>query len=338
MTTPSSSSGLFRSLLIDENDPCFSLERPELQALFSTMTGGAWVKKYTNSGKPLRRHLYLTPSHDAVVYVSEKKRVEDCTMALSDLDGVYRGQHTSVFFAAKAGRHCIGVPSQHCLSLVSTSGTPRKSLDVEFQTEAEASAWHTGLSALLIAALVSVEDSETRALRRAFSHALKRLPRAAASSVSLEEGDESMPFPPPLSLLPLSSIKGLLPNTTLAHQEGRLLELLREEGEHISLPGLLRAFNSLRSEDRCDVAALFHNLLLKQQRSAGAAGLTPVTLLNFLHTHQGWDEATLEDATNLCKRWGDSRFGSPHKSTAISGRVGGGAELSPAPALAPPLL
>ena len=313
---------LSRRLLIDENHACFSLEAAQLEGLLLGMQAGEGVLKYGHSGQPLPRRLVLSAARDSVFYTgATRKALPDCTLQLRDLDCLLEGLHTSLFSAARRdGR----VSADCCLSLVTASGRPRRSLDVAFASPAAAKAWHTGLTALLIALRISEEDSDTRSLRRAFGAACARL-----GTHALQPG----------LLLPLASMPSVLPlglSQRLAARGGQLTRalsaaqaqggLLDSEppasspraspagggaGSFLTFPEVLQLIDSARGEERQDIQRLFASLLQPPSQHSQEQGqgqqqqpvLSPAALAAFLRSSQGWEGATEEDALGLCRYW-----------------------------------
>ena len=333
-------------LLLDDKflDVLLHLTPDALQALVGRLHRGALVDKFgRRASRAQRRSLFLSPDRDGVGYASSTKRAEECIMLLRDVDTILSGQHTAVFVAARAGRHCSPAAAARCLSIVCAPGAPRHTLDVCFDSEEEAHAWRTGLSALLHAARAGAEDSDTRFLRRAF---------AAAA-----DGGRVLPIARVPSLLP-TGLGLLVPRWGGGGGGGdaRLEELLAEAAQReraaaaaaggspgsgdssgeapaapsISLAGVLRVVDALRAEGRADVARLFE-ALLAEQRGGGEAA-TPLhplplpggqgggcvaaaahhppsgllfapALLAFLQRQQGQAGAGLEDAARLCAYW-----------------------------------
>jgi hypothetical protein len=323
-----SRSQLCERLLLDPQflESALSLEAPALSAIVARLQAGAEVQKFgRGASRGQRRRLFLTADCDGVGYVSSTKRPSESIVLLCDVDTVLSGQHTAVFVAARAGRHCDAAAADRCLSVVCAAGAPRRSLDVCFDTEGEAQQWRTGLAALLLAARACAEDKDTRSLRRAFAEAAG----GGGGDVDAASGARR-------PLLSITKVPSLLPaglGLVAARAGGgasRLQELLdaraAEEGaaggggeRSLSLAGVLSVVDALRAEARVDVARLFARL--REQQSAEAAGggggggggapavqpapasLGAPALLAFLRREQGKTDATEEHAERLCAHW-----------------------------------
>lgn len=127
-----------------------------------SLCAGTHILKFGRSGKPHRRFLRVTEDLDAVYYMSRRKKLAESTIALTDVDRVQTGQHTSVF--GRQGRTYAHL-APLSLSIVCTGG---RTLDLVFDDQSQCDAWHLGLQALLIRAHAAAEDSDIRVLRRAF--------------------------------------------------------------------------------------------------------------------------------------------------------------------------
>ena len=135
----------------------------ELDAAISATQTGAVVLKFGRSGRPQKRFVRVSAAGDAIAWASKRKKAADCTVLLSDVDRIQRGQHTAVFSRhAREYRHLADVS----LSIVRPGGA--RTLDLVFESPQQLETWYLALTSLLLRLRAAHEDSDVKHLWRAF--------------------------------------------------------------------------------------------------------------------------------------------------------------------------
>ena len=157
---------LCRRLLVDA-ERLDALPPAELNAAIAAAQAGAWILKVCRSGAVRRRWVCVSADGNSLTWISVRKPSHDTQLAFCDIERVTAGRTTASFARADAGAGSSSERSatDRSLSVVTRS----RSLDLEFADACTAGAWLSALQALLLRARAAGEDSDARALRRAFA-------------------------------------------------------------------------------------------------------------------------------------------------------------------------
>jgi len=115
--------------------------RPKTDAV-AEMKRGATMLKYGRHGLPHFRRFQLSSDNTKLLWYSQKKRIQDTNITISDIRDILEGQQTEIF------KQC----SQRSLVKASFSivhGSKLKTLDVVAKSHEEAQVWIKGLKGLL---------------------------------------------------------------------------------------------------------------------------------------------------------------------------------------------